>query len=68
MRVFMYIMTSLWRFETIIRYLTKINFFIKNRPTLSAFLTTEMPDRPASSQSGTGLEKANDAGSGPVPE
>jgi hypothetical protein len=27
-----------------------------------------MPDRPASSQSGTGLKKTNDAGTGAVPE
>jgi hypothetical protein len=27
-----------------------------------------MPDRPASSQSGTGLKKTNDAGTGSVPE
>jgi hypothetical protein len=27
-----------------------------------------MPDRPASSQSFTGLKKTNDAGTGPVPD
>jgi hypothetical protein len=27
-----------------------------------------MPDRPASSQSSTGLKKTNDAGTGPVPD
>jgi hypothetical protein len=32
------------------------------------FLNTGMPDCPASCQSGTGLEKTNDAVSSPVPE
>jgi hypothetical protein len=34
----------------------------------STHLTTGMPDCPASSQSGTGLKKINDAERGPVPE
>jgi hypothetical protein len=31
-------------------------------------LTAGMPDCPASSQSGTGMRKTNDAGTDPVPE
>jgi hypothetical protein len=34
----------------------------------TSMLTTGMPDCPASSQSGTGLKKTNDAGTVPVPE
>jgi hypothetical protein len=34
----------------------------------TAMLTNGMPDCPASSQSGTGLRKNNDAGTNPVPE
>jgi hypothetical protein len=34
----------------------------------TAILTSGMPDCPASSQSGTGLRKTNDAGTDPVPE
>jgi hypothetical protein len=37
-------------------------------PFYYAILTTGMPDHPASSQSGTGLEKTNDARTSPVPE
>jgi hypothetical protein len=48
--------------------LSELIFSSKVDPSYSAILTTEMPDCPASCQSGTGLEKANDAGSGPVPE
>jgi hypothetical protein len=35
---------------------------------ITAMLTTGMPDCPASSQSGAGLRKTNDAGTDPIPE
>jgi hypothetical protein len=34
--------------------------------SMSMYIYIEMPDRPASSQSGTGLKKTNDARTGPV--
>jgi hypothetical protein len=36
--------------------------------SMSKYISIEMPDCPASHQSGTGLNKINDAGTGPVPD
>jgi hypothetical protein len=37
-------------------------------PATLPSMTAEMPDRPASSESSTGLNKANDAAADPIPE
>jgi hypothetical protein len=44
------------------------HFFQHFRAKRKDFLNTGIPDCPASCQSGTGLEKTNDAVSSPVPE
>jgi hypothetical protein len=44
------------------------SFFNENLELRFKFQNAGMPDCPASSQSGTGLKKANDAGTGPVPD
>jgi hypothetical protein len=44
------------------------SFFNENLELQFKFQNAGMPDFPASSQSGTGLKKTNDAGTGPVPE
>jgi hypothetical protein len=36
--------------------------------SMSMYIYVEMPDCPAYGQSGTGLKKTNDAGTGPVPD